>query len=248
MTHQNISERVFNTIKERGITPKPKWQFLLKNSLLWVVAIGTIFLGAISFAILVFLFQNNDWDFYQYIHQHLISFLVFSLPFLWMGLFLMFIFLAQYQMKRTKHGYRYSLKYLFGIVLFFTMFLGIIFYQIGFGQAIDEKLASSFTLYKEILSNREMRWSQPLEGLLSGTVLSVQTNRFELKDFQGKTWTITITPQTHIFPFFHIETTDRLRLIGKQINVNTFEAQRIGPWILRKPQLFKKFLFEKKSE
>lgn len=247
---EDLSQKILQTIEDKQMKPKPKWHFLLKNWVFWILGIGAVFIGALSFAVIVFIVKNNDWDFYAYTHIHLVKFIFLTLPYLWVLIVVGLIALAQYQIKHTTHGYRYPLKYLLGVIMGCSVLFGLGFYQFGFGQTIDEKFVRQIPLYREMIHRRELRWEHPEEGRLAGTVREITSEELFLEDFSGKTWQVFYTQETSMPPFFEIEPNDRLRIFGKQQAENQFYAERLGPWLLRekKPQFLKRFLFERKSE
>jgi len=247
---EDLSQKILQTIEKKHMKPKPKWRFLLKNWLWWILGIITICIGALAFAITVFIIKNNDWDFYAYTHMNLVKFVFLTLPYLWVLAIIALIGLAQYQIKHTQHGYRYPLKYLIGIIVVASVVSGFFFYQFGFAQTIDETFVDQLPLYREMMHRRELRWDHPEEGRLAGIVHETKPGELLLEDFSGKTWHVFYTQKTLLPPLFEIEVSDRLRILGKQQGENQFYAERLGPWLLREKRLqfLKRFLFERKSQ
>ncbi|HSA07753.1 MAG TPA: hypothetical protein P5099_00025, partial [Candidatus Moranbacteria bacterium] len=59
-----ISDKIIKDIKEKNIHPKPRWFFAVRNLAFWLLFIAAIFVGALSFAVILDVLTNHDWDIY----------------------------------------------------------------------------------------------------------------------------------------------------------------------------------------
>jgi len=57
---EEVTKNTLQKIKKENIKPIPKWQFLLKDSLVWGLFVLNLILGSIGFAIALYLLTNND--------------------------------------------------------------------------------------------------------------------------------------------------------------------------------------------
>jgi len=220
-----ISQKVLKIIKEKNIKPKPRWQFLLKNYLVWFLAALALIIGSFAFAVIIYMFLNNDWDVYQKINHSLFKFMLITLPYAWLLFLGMFVFIAYYNVKHTKKGYRFSLtKLIIGSVVI-SMLLGLLFYGFGLGRAIDEKLMERMLFYRRVFNPRMMIWDKPEQGRLMGEVLEViDPYHFKIIDFNRKSWNVIrelVDPE--------LELQMRVRLLGRMIDEQNFKAFQVMP-------------------
>ncbi|OGY50102.1 MAG: hypothetical protein A3J59_04780 [Candidatus Buchananbacteria bacterium RIFCSPHIGHO2_02_FULL_56_16] len=228
---ENFEEKILQTIKAHHLAPKPRWQFLLKDSLVWLAATIALLVGSLAVAVVIHLVQNNDWEVYRNIHETLLGFILLTLPYFWLVSLALFVGLGYYNLKHTRRGYRYRFRTLiFGNVAM-SLLLGILFYNIGAGQAIDEVLAGSVPVYRQVLNPRRMMWSQPQRGVLAGVVLIIEDEEtFILADFTGKEWLIRARGAV-VSPTLIIAPRTAVRMIGERVDAAVFTAKIIMPWI-----------------
>ena len=84
MTEENIAKKVLEQIKSKGILPKPRWRFLLKDYLIWLFFGLTIIVGSLASSIIIFMVRSNDWDLYNRLH---LPFFLKTLPYFWIIIF-----------------------------------------------------------------------------------------------------------------------------------------------------------------
>lgn len=229
MNRENLSQKVFEKIKEKKIQPKSKWKFLLKNYFIWTAGVFFVFIGALSFSVIIYMLNNNGWGEYKYINDNLLSFVFLSLPYFWILLLFIFVFMADFYLRNTKNGYRYKLPVIVSVTIFLSFLFGLLFNQIGVGQAIDDVLAKNAPLYEEVINPRVKMWHKPQSGIISGVVLSeVFEKDFELRDIENKNWVILIEDVENHF-LSKAKKGDFIRIIGDKISENIFKAQRIMP-------------------
>lgn len=230
----SISEKVLNEIREKKIEPKPRWQFLLKDYLVWSAFTASVIVGAVSFSVIMFVFLSNDWNLYQYLRINPLEHFVFSLPYLWVIFLLLFLALAYYNYKHTQSGYRYETYAIFGISILASIMLGLLFhFAFGIGERIDTALASNLPLYSRIHAycNRQNIWSQPEKGLLAGEIKRIaEDDEFELEDFKGFVWQVEKDEKALMPGGYLIIAGKRVKLIGEKKAEKLFRAREIRAW------------------
>jgi hypothetical protein len=187
-----LADRVISRIKGEGIRPRPRWEFFVKNVAFWALGAFAVALGALAFSAGLFEVENAGWRFYAATHGSLFMFALEAMPFLWLLALALFILLGYANIRRTKRGYRYPLALIaFGAVLT-SVALGTGLYAAGFGAELEEALGDHPPFYRPILVEQRAWWDAPGKGLLGGSVVSMATDTatFVLKDFSGKTWTV----------------------------------------------------------
>ena len=186
---KNLSQKIINRIKQEGIEPTPKWEFVLKNSFFWGAFGLAVIIGALSFSIIFHTLLNNDWDLHMQLSGGLTKFIIITLPYFWLILLTLFIVIAYINIRNTKKAYKYSLSMIIGGVILASFLLGITFYNLGLASSIDRNLIQiivdvdeeMFDEYAIVTSPIVMMCADGLDnrkkimvlGLLSGILMGV---------------------------------------------------------------------------
>lgn len=230
MISKNLEKEILQTIKDKHLTPKPRWQFLLKNYVVWGLVVLSIFIGSLAFAVVLYMVINNDWNVYEYINDSFLGFIFVTLPYFWIILLGAFIIIAHYNLRHTKKGYRYSLNAIAFISIIGSIVLGTLFYKVGLGQAIDDVFVERVPFYQKFLGDRHKRWASPQDGLLAGVIAEVhKDNTLSLQDRTNTIWRVNIDEACM---FQDIVFTEGLfiKIIGeRETSTSTFKALRIIP-------------------
>ncbi len=226
----NISEKILAAIKEREIKPIPRWAFLLKDSFFWGVSIITLLVGGCAFAVIIFSFKTNDWDLYARASGSLLGFFLATLPYFWIIIFSVFLFVAYYNFRHSKSGYRYNFLAVIGVSLAVSLLLGGALSATDFGQKLEKVCGERLLLYRQLNSNRETIWFQPEQGLLAGEIIDIlEDGVFSLTDFDDKTWQI-LANNARKRGLLEIKQGSVVKIIGNQEDDNNFRAIEIRPW------------------
>ncbi len=224
-----FGQAVLKKIKEKKITPKPRWQLLLKNYVVWGFGIVSLVIGTLAFSVVIYMLKNNDWDIYDEISGSFLQFILMTLPYFWFVFLFIFILVADYNIKHTKKGYRYSLTTIVIGSVVLSIILGGLLHNMGMGQAIDDELSNLAPFYPELINRRMRMWANPDHGLLAGVITSVEArDKFLLNDLHNKIWNINAQGAI-IPPFIKIEVNERVNMIGEKINEDDFQAKIIRP-------------------
>lgn len=253
---EKISEKVIEEIKEKNVSLKPKWQFLIRDYIVWVLGFISLIIGSISFATILYMLRNNDWDIYSHISDNLFGFIILTLPYFWLIFLGVFILSAYYNFRHTKKGYKFPLSKIIFFSIFANIFVGSFFYNMGIGQAIDNMVERELPFYSKLINQRKGIWEHHDEGLLAGIVMEVSGNTAVIRDVEGDFWYVsdfsTSTPQ-----IFRIKQGDMIRILGVKIDEENFQAEQVLPmrgmrWIEdHGPQHFPQgpgMMFERKME
>ena len=224
-----LDKKIIKTIKERKLTPRPRWQFLLKNYLIWSGGVLSLLAGSLAFAMILFMVKNNDWRMYAPISGSLLKFVFLTLPYFWLLFLFLFIMVAYFNLRHTKKGYRYSLISIIIGSFALSMILGSGLYAVGLGQAVDDILGKKAPFYERFINKRMGMWSNPDRGLLAGVIIDkISDNEFKLLDIKRKEWLI-LTEKATTVPEMILKVGTPVRLIGQCLDESSFEAIRIMP-------------------
>lgn len=136
--HETFPESVLSEIRDRGIAPIPRWQFLASRTFAWVLAGLSVAVGGVAFSIAEFVFFDNDGP--ARLHGSSLEDIAQSIPFVWLAFVGFFALVAYYGFRQTRHGYRYATAWVVGIVVASSVAFGLILNAADLGQAVYQAL------------------------------------------------------------------------------------------------------------
>ncbi|MFH1597780.1 MAG: hypothetical protein ABIB97_01730 [Patescibacteria group bacterium] len=224
---KDISDKILRSIKEKQIKPKAKWLFSLEKVLIWTAVVLVTLVGSLAVSALMHRVVTQDWDIHRFLGRNPLHHIMVSLPYLWIGLVCIFVWLAYYNVRRTKSGYKYKAYWIVIGSIVVSLVLGTVFYSTQAGKGFDALLSGKLPPF--LMANQEKVWLNPDQGLLGGQVVEIQGEVLGVKDFEGQLWQVDIQgaqkPQ-HV----EIKVGDKLKLVGQKGEGNTFDALGIRPW------------------
>lgn len=227
--NNNFKKEILEKIEKEHIAPKPKWQFLLKNYVVWLIGGSFVIIGGLAISVIIFVFINSDWKLYYYLNGSLIDYVIKMAPFVWFILLALFIIVADYNFKQTKNGYKHSLFKIVSFSIIASGALGVIFYFNGLGYSMEYWISKTIPSYKNLLENRRHFWDQPDKGLLVGRIVTKNDDNFILESSDGIIWNIDST-KLNLMHGVILDNITELRVIGIKTGDNLFEACAIAPW------------------
>lgn len=224
------SEKLIETIKQQDIRPMPRWYYFLKNGLLWAGFGLAVLLGAMAFSVILFAIQQADFNVLSHLSHSKLEMFLGLLPFLWIGVLLLFTAIAFYSIRNSERGYKFTLAKQIGFSALLSILLGTLFFIGGGGRRLEQAFATNVSLYDSIQDKKVKIWSMPESGYLSGKIMEVAGDHFKLEDFKGKSWEIQYSDTTFIAPIVQMEVGETIKLIGKMTAGAAFNAEEIRPW------------------
>jgi hypothetical protein len=230
MNIEEFSKNIENEINENQLTPTTRWHFLLKNYVIWLFAFLATLLGSLAVSTIIFLLTEHDWDVFRYLNQSLFEYIFISIPYIWLAFLILLVFIIQFNVIRTKRGYRYKTSMVLIGSIVFSVILGSTLFLFGIDSEIHEIFLEQIPLYKNSIYTKENIWIFPEKGLLSGTITTINDDGFTLIDLNKKMWEIKISDKTEweINPIPKIG--EKIKLIGIQNDIKSFSALIIRPW------------------
>ncbi len=212
--------KVISTIKSSGIKPISKKYFLFKRYLVISLGILVTIMGAYVFAKTVATLLVIPWDSWDYVFGNVSSFLYSSLPIIWMVLLIVFVTLIPFIIEKTKQGYKYKKIILVLFSIISSIVLGVIFLTIGSFSGTNNFLVN------DVIKKEARNWTSPESGRISGHVVTIGTDSIILEDLRSKVWAVDIS---NILAGSRsvLEKTEDVRIIGLQIDENTFLACQV---------------------
>lgn len=187
-----FAKRVLERISDEQLTPRPRWEFVFKNYVFWGLGAFAVALGAFASSAMLFEVENVDWRLALVTHNDFFSFFLDAAPFLWIGALVLFILIGYVNVRRTNHGYRYSLVTIALGAVLTSLTLGAALYASGFGGLVEETVGAYTPFHRSILIEERSWWLAPGKGLLGGHVVSAAPSvaSFVLRDFNGAMWNV----------------------------------------------------------
>lgn len=226
---QDFNKNVLQKIKEEKLEPRPKWRFLLKNSIVWGLGIFSLILGAVATSLVFYMITGEESGLGRGDGNPLEA-LLFIIPFFWIICMVGFSLLVFYYIKHTKKGYKYSAKQIIIFIVAVSLLLGGLFSLVGANRLIDDALGENAPFYDRLINPRLDYWSNPENGRLTGLVISRQgENLYYLVDRSGEVWVTMIANKKDADKI----SIDRpVKLVGKKVGEHGFltkEVLSVGP-------------------
>ena len=229
---KNLIEDTISKIKQQHIAPEPKWKYLTRKYALWALFCLVAVFGAMSLSAAFYLLSSLDWDLYRFMHQNIFSYSLSIFPYFWTAIIGAFIWIAFFDIRKTETGYRLSWLRIALIAIGSTILIGALMSYFGFGKSINDAMVRDMPYYAQhMMVTKESQWSQPEEGLLSGTIIAKTQNELTLTDLQGKKWIIQLNEKTLVRPRADVSVGQMIKIIGKVLGADNFAADEIRPWI-----------------
>lgn len=230
MSKKDLSQSVLDKIKKDHIKPKSKWAFLLKDYVFWGLFAICIIIGGMVASMMIFKLTIHDWEMHKPLGENFFRFHLRALPLFWILLLTGFIFVADYNFKHTKKGYKYSLPLVMIGTILASIILGFALFGAGVAKRMDEKALQHLPFYKEMtLDQRLEDWSQVEKGLIGGEIIKINEDKVEIKSFKGEIWEV----NTDMVPKEMLDKLEEGMIIGgfgKKGEKGMFDADKIKPW------------------
>lgn len=223
-----IEKEVLERIQKESMAPKNRWHFVLKEWVLWTAVVLSVVLGGLTFATALTVIELSDWK--LLLGSNMIGGALFALPYFWLALFAVSMLLAQYNIRHTKRGYRFTLWMVAAWMLSGSLVTGSLLYYVGGGEFVDQRLEDRFGVYGDWLAPKHAMWSHEEKGLLSGRVLGIVEDEFlEIENIKGDEWIVILQDDTQyqprgVRPF----SGSVVRIVGEPTSEGQFEADIIS--------------------
>ncbi|NTV93160.1 MAG: hypothetical protein HGA72_07845 [Chlorobiaceae bacterium] len=228
---------ILNEIEKRKVVPIPKWHFLLRRSVFWILAVISVITGSISMATAIYVFFDQDFvvdqaNIIRFLDQQpLVEDVIVSIPYLWLTVLVLFVLVANFGFRHTKKGYRYPMFRVIAGSLLLSLLLSGLMNLFDVGHIIHRYLIENVRAYDRLIYANEQRWSQVKKGWLGGKVIREVPAQRQLivMDYKKRIWTVdignsTVKPGTLMLPGKYIKIT------GHKTGNQMFQAVSIQAW------------------
>jgi hypothetical protein len=231
MIEKKFTEKIISKIEKDKIKPRPRWKFVFKNYFLWIIGVFSLLFGALSFSLIIYLFNSGENIFSDRFGASFLEVFLVFIPIFWLIFLALFIFLFYLNLKKTKRAYKCSPFFILIIGLISSIALGSSFYMLGFGRKIDNLLGKNINpgVYSRIINPQLEFWSEPEKGRLAGVVSEMGDNKnFFLVDKDSREWLVS-------YDIFNSKHALRLgeglvvRCFGEKTSNDDFQASVVMP-------------------
>jgi hypothetical protein len=238
-TKQNdlLANAVLERITTEQVTPHSRLFYIAKEAGVWTLWLLTVVFGALAVAVTATVAVYRYATGYELTHNSLLGYAAEVLPYLWILVFSAMAFLAVYNLRHTKRGYRYSLVTIVGSSLVFSVGGGLILHGVGFGFSLDHLIGTYVPSYLS-QDKVELRiWQRPEEGRLVGVVTRNYSGvnadgSVHFRDVQNGEWTL-IVRELPPRDAELIISGEQVRLFGELITLAppVFHVCGVLPWL-----------------
>ena len=236
---KTLRSSVYDRIDCEKICPHSRLFFLTQEYFIWAVWISSILIGALAVAVSLFVLKYRQYAFYEATHENFFTFVIEALPYLWIIIFGLMAFVAVYNIRHTKKGYRYPLWQILGSSMVLSLAGGAALQTFGFGYSVDHLLGQQMRMYGSQEKLEEKLWQNPNEGRLIGHMLHqamVPTSTVVFTDEAGGVWQVDVS-ELSIDERDLLEAEETVRLIGQisEKDIKLFHSCGAFPWTADKP-------------
>lgn len=234
--NKTLKDSVFDRIESEKLCPRSKLYFKGKECLIWTLWLLSVILGSFAVAVTMFVVTYQQYALYEATHYNFFTYLVDVLPYLWLIVFILMVYVAFYNLRHnTSHGYRYPLWIIMSSSIFLSLVGGFTLQIFSLGHAIDNIIAEYVPVYVSQNKQEEKVWQFPSEGRLVGkqvfsTMSPTTTVIFE--DISGKRWQMNVSelPESDLEILASGKT---VKLLGKPLDeeYSMFHVCIVSFWI-----------------
>lgn len=235
---KDLTAAVLGRIEEERVIPHSRLYFVAREAGVWSLWLLTVLVGALAIAVTVAVGAYRYATGYELTHESFFGYAAEVLPYLWILVFSAMTFLAVYNLRHTKHGYRYSVFVIVGSSVLGSVGGGLLLHLVGFGFTLDHLLGTYVPSYQSQDKIELRMWQQPeagrLVGVSDGRFLAPEgTLRFV--DMRQGEWSLVVRelpPQDREL----LLAGDPVRLFGELVSLTppVFYACGALPWLKEK--------------
>lgn len=225
----SIRDRVLDSISQRGITPKPRWHFLLREGVVWLVALGAFVVGSVASALSIYI-ANASRFMEHAIELTNLDTLFGVIPFVWLALFGVAVFYAVHAVRGTSRGYRFHAGWLVLLAVVLSNGMGYVLHAQGLGAVLDHYLLAEMPLYPPMSGFRPGHWMRPESGVIAGVVIHTDGTVLTVHPLEGSDLAVVRSTSTIVAcPGTGREIIEgmQVRIVGTSTGEHTYEAYAI---------------------
>lgn len=232
-----FKDALFARIEREKVCPRSKYVFWGKECSFWVLWLLAVLVGALAFAVTMLVMLHGQYALYEATHENFFTFMVDVLPYVWIFILGLVTIGAVYNMRHTKHGYRYPVWMLVASSVVLSFAGGSALHYFGVGYRLDEIMGQHLAMYMSQEKIERGMWQVPEKGRLVGRLVYATlspTSTIIFEDTEGQRWrieTADLTPADREL----LASKKTVRLLGMVENGKAYVFHACGafPWMMK---------------
>jgi hypothetical protein len=195
MSTSALSASVLAKIEKERVAPIPRWRFLFIEYSIWFLWGLSVLIGAVAFSVMLFFSMHARFGFYEAMHESTLMFFLEMVPYAWVLVFVCMAILAHYNLRHTKHGYKYGVWRILVSSILCSFLAGFMLHAAGMGFLIDTFVAKRLPALPALQTIEARMWQSPEHGRMLG-VYQGETEDPEVIHFiakDGASWKVDTT-------------------------------------------------------
>lgn len=187
---QNLSDKIMNEITEHKVCPRPCWFYRIKSLFIWMFLVILVFIIGWSLAIDWHLLSSYDWEMARQTNIPLWRHAVMALPYLWLIVAGIGLWLVISLTRKTEKGYRWPVIKSLAVIFVLIGVIGFVGHLVKGDKLTHERMMRSRIYRASVFTNDDL-WTRPEWGVLSGTIISQQQDgNLIIRDGKDRVWNV----------------------------------------------------------
>jgi len=237
----HLSKKILDLIEQKGLSPKPKWHFFVREWVVWGMVGVALLVGSLATTLTIYIGNTS-----RFMERHIffsdLLFLFRLVPFLWLLLLCIAIFYTVYAVRETRRGYKWSSSWLVAGAVGASIFIGASAHALGVGEAIDRYLLTEMPLYRPLTNFHPKMWMNMEQGVVAGTVTVVGEETFVLQKLDGEEIKVMVISEMDMRSPDELHEGMRVRIVGTSTiegGETVFKSTAVEPFHGRGGPLFR---------
>lgn len=216
---------ILNKIKDGGVQPRPRWQYLLLN-LAMLFSLGiTVLLGGLVMSLVLLKVLNLDWDYLGVVEGSFLQFV----PLIWLASLALLVFLAVQVFKNLEGGYRFGPLWIMSGAVFVSILMGGVIYAASGAEVLERGLRDNLPVYAQLEEAKEQQFVKPEKGIILGQISEILAdNLISVIDLKGHQWQVQFNEKlAEKKKATNLKTGQAVTVLGNQTEVDKFEAKEL---------------------
>jgi len=223
MTQKTLPDSIMHRIKSENIMPVPRWHFIIKNMLFWLVFITAVMIGSVTVSMMILHFNMMDIQALKHLRIRRFIHWMQIAPVLWGVSFFGLFFAATVGLHHTNKGYKIPQTTILLLNFLLTIIGGMALYSIQLADKIEARIGV-------IERQRTDFWNHANEGRLAGIIVDIRAGdeTILLRTKQKNEWLVDISDLRHKPEVLYKR--NRVQIYGNIISEGVFKAENIQTW------------------
>jgi hypothetical protein len=229
MSNETFNDTILDRIHKEKLQPRSRWYFVSEQWFFKLLIILETLIGAVAVTTSLFVLTDHDWFAVQYLDEGLLVHTIKTVPYLWLAIIVVVLFVTDRNIKKIGHGYRYSSRKIIAASLIASISVGTALFFAGAGRYLDNYFDQTIPQYRSLVSSNQDIWVYPEQGLLSGKIISIDADSFNIIDSDDQPWNVAIDPTTAI-DAGALVAGKGVKILGTMTDGSHFAATNVFPW------------------